>query len=132
MTCTVEDHDKCPTDAIPLDVGMITIMADTTNAGNDTGAPPCGGSVSGDLVYGVTPAQNGMLTATLDGNFSTLLYARNECPGKDGQNLQCSQQGQMPSTISMAVQSGKTVYVFVDGYGQNKQEGPFTLTLELK
>ena len=65
-TCTTEHPDDCPGTAVPLTIGqMFVINGDTTSANNTTGALPCGGTSSSDLVYAVTPAQNGMLTATV-------------------------------------------------------------------
>jgi len=110
---------------------MFVIQGDTTNATNDTGALPCGGGASHDVVYAVTPAQDGMLTATVTGNFAQLVYARIACPGMNGQNIACS-MGVMPATISFMVQAGQVVYVTVDGFGPGPQNGPFTLTLQLQ
>ena len=115
---------------MPLAVGTFVIQGDTTGVNNDTGMTPCGGSQSGELVYAVTPVQDGMLTATVQASFAALVYARSGCPGGN-QNLDCS-QGQMPASISFMVQGGQVVHVFVDGYGGNPEEGPFTLTLELQ
>jgi len=130
-TCKDEDPDNCPGPAVPLPVGTFVIKGDTSNATNDTGALPCGGSTSKDVVYAVTPAQSGMMTATVTANgFAALVYARTACPGTEGQNIACS-MGAMPATITFPVQGGQVVYVFVDGYGGGAQNGPFTLTLQL-
>jgi hypothetical protein len=104
-------------------------MDDTSNAANDTGQQPCGGSQSGELVYEITPEQSGTLTATLDGNYATLLYVRDACPGGNT-NLACDSQS--PAVISMAVTMGTAYYLFVDGFGGSPEEGPFTLTLALQ
>jgi len=131
-TCTNENPDVCPGPAVPLPVGMFVIQGDTTNANATAGGSPCGGVSSGDFVYAITPAQNGVLTATVTANgFNELVYARSSCPGINGQDIACS-MGAVPATISFPVQAGQVVYVFVDGYGGAGQQGPFTLTLELQ
>jgi cysteine-rich repeat protein len=131
-TCITEHPDDCPGTAVALPVGTFVINGDTKGANNTTGAVPCGGTSSGDFVYAVTPAQNGMLTATVNANiFAELVYARTACPGMNGQDIACS-GGAVPATISFAVQAGQVVYVFVDGYGGVGQQGPFTLTLQLQ
>jgi cysteine-rich repeat protein len=130
-TCTTENPDTCPGPAVPLAAGTFVIQDDSSGATNDTGQLPCGGSASGDFVYAVTPMQNGTLTATLDGQFGTKLYARAACPGMEGMNLACS-PSQTPAIMTLPVTAGKTIWVIVDGYGGNAQEGAFTLTLDLQ
>lgn len=129
--CTLEDPETCPGPSILLTQAGFTVMGDTQGASNDSGALPCGGSASGDLIYSVTPDQDGTLTATLTGNFSVLLYARAECPGMNNMDLACSGMS-MPASISIPVQKNKTVFLFVDGRGPQASEGPFTLTLALQ
>ncbi len=128
--CEIEDPDTCPGPTIPLTTAGLTIKGDTTGANNDAGQLPCGGGGSGDFVYQIMAAQDGTLTATLDGNFATHLYARDACPGNNN-NLACSMT-HMPATITLPVKAGTPVFLFVDGYGGQPEEGPFTLTLGLQ
>src|SRR5207249_1380501 len=102
-TCTTEHPDTCPGTAIPLALGTFVIKGDTTGAANDVGAQPCRGSASGDFIYAITPAQDGLLTATLTApNFTGLLYARDACPGNNNANIACNHA---PPTMSFMVQS---------------------------
>jgi cysteine-rich repeat protein len=130
-TCQNEDPDSCPGPSITLTSDGFTVMGDTTGASNDMGQTPCGGSQSGDFVYHITAAQDGTVTATLTGNFSTHLYARSQCPGNASSNLACSQT-HGPATIDVPVMAGDSFYLVVDGFGGQPEEGAFTLTLELK
>ncbi|MCC6555164.1 MAG: hypothetical protein IT372_19540 [Polyangiaceae bacterium] len=129
-TCAFEGGDTCPGPNVPLTPAGLELTGDTTGVANDTGQAPCGGGSSGDLVYVITPSQSGSMTATLDGPFSTLLYARSSCPGTNGDNLQCSPT-HSPAVLTMPVTADTPFYLFVDGYGVQPEEGPFTLTLEL-
>jgi hypothetical protein len=124
-----DDPDTCPGPSIPLTTAGLVLTGDTTGASNDAGQLPCGGSASGDFVYRVVPAQDGTLTATLAGSFLTLLYARNECPG-GGSDLACGMTHD-PAIITLNVQANQPIFLFVDGFGGQAAEGPFTLTLEL-
>jgi cysteine-rich repeat protein len=128
--CTQENPDTCPGPTIPLTTAGFVVMGDTTGAANDAGALPCGGAYTGDLVYEIFPSQDGTLTATLNGSFQTLLYARSACPGTANETIACSAMT-TPATITMQVTAGKSYFVFVDGYGLAAEEGPFTLMLEL-
>lgn len=129
--CKTEDPETCPGPTIMLTQAGFVIKGDTTGANNDSGALPCGGGASGDLIYSVTAAQAGTMTATLEGNFSVLLYARADCPGMNNVDLGCS-MGASPAVISLPLNQGDTVYLFVDGRGGQPEEGPFTLTLALQ
>jgi cysteine-rich repeat protein len=129
-TCTLENADACPGPSIMLTTAGFTVMGDTTGVNNDTGGAPCGGGNSGELVYQITPAQDGTMVATMDGMFSTHLYTRAECPGMNNNDIECSTV-HMPATITQQVTAGQAFYLFVDGYGLQAEEGPFTLTLQL-
>jgi cysteine-rich repeat protein len=128
--CATEHPDTCPGTAVTLTRAGLTITGDTTGADNTTGQLPCGGGNSGDLVYEITPEQDGAMAATLDGQFATLLYSRSQCPGDDGDDIECS-TWPGSATITMNVTAGDSFYLFVDGYGGQPEEGLFTLTLEL-
>jgi cysteine-rich repeat protein len=128
--CLTEHPDTCPGTAITLTTAGLTISDDTTGANNTTGQLPCGGGSSGDLIYEITPEQDGTVVATLEGQFATLLYARSACPGNNGSEIACdSTPG--AATITVDVTAGDPFYLFVDGFGGQAEEGPFTLTLEL-
>src|SRR5262249_42605607 len=129
-TCMIEGGDDCPGPTVQLTPAGIVLTGDTTGASDDTGQTPCGGGSSGDLVYAIMPSPSGIMTAPLDGPFSTLLYARDACPGSDNDNLECSDT-HMPSIMTLSVTAGTPYYLFVDGFGGQTEEGPFTLTLEL-
>ncbi len=129
--CKTEDPESCPGPTIMLTQAGFMVKGDTTGASNDSGALPCGGGASGDFIYSVTAAQGGTITATLEGNFSVLLYARAACPGMNNVDLGCS-MGASPAVISLPVNQGDTVYLFVDGRGGQPEEGPFTLSLALQ
>ena len=129
-TCTVEEPDTCPGPTVPLTGAGFVITGDTTGALNDAGETPCGGGQSGEWVYEITPDQDGIMTATLEGLFDTLLYTRSACPGNQASNLECGfMHG--PATLIMQVTAGEPFFLFVDGYGPMPEEGAFTLTLEL-
>ena len=129
-TCTDEDPDTCPGPSVPLTRDGFVITGDTTGASDDAGETPCGGGQSGEWVYEITPAQDGTLTATLEGMFDTLLYARSACPGNQAANLACGiTHG--PATLIMQVTAGEPFFLFVDGFGPQPEEGEFTLTLDL-
>ena len=72
------------------------------------------------------------MTASVDGQFTTLLYARSQCPGMDGNDLACSDPAVVPASISVPMTKGQTIYVIVDGRGGQPEEGQFTLTLDLQ
>jgi cysteine-rich repeat protein len=126
--CEREDPDACPGVPIVLTTAGLTITDSTSGADNNTGATPCGGANSGDMVYRITPATSGFARATLSGPFETLIYARLDCPGTEGVNLQCAAD---PAIIQGDVTAQMPFYVFVDGSGSRPEEGEFTLQLEL-
>ena len=99
--------------------------------GNCMGGPYPGGP---DLVYAVTPAQSGMLTAVLAPTYMNgWLHVATACPEQASGDIAC---GYSPTggniTITVAVTGGTAYYVVPDSYkGNGGNAGAFTLTLTL-
>jgi hypothetical protein len=86
-----------------------------------------------DLVYAVTPTASGMLTASLNANYTRpWLHVRTSCPGTPADEISC-EYGQNAGTLmapTVAVTGGSTYYVVADSW-QNGS-GTFTLTVTLQ
>ena len=126
--CEREDPDACPGVPILLTTAGLTITDDTSGADNNTGAPPCGGANSADVVYKITSATNGSVRLTLMGEFDALIYTRADCPGSEETNITCTAA---PASIEVDILAQMPLYVFIDGLGADPQQGKFTLQLEL-
>lgn len=119
--------DACPGTAIQISpYSPLQLAGIDTALATDGGEGTCGGDGSPDVVYQVTPAAGGRLTATLDAvsPFEGIVYARLTCdaPG--------SEKGCDAGAVTLPVKAGAPVFVIVDGEG-SKPTGKFSLSLSL-
>src|SRR5262249_52560691 len=96
------------------------------------GTGSCGGGTAND-VYSFTAAQAGTYvarTSNLGTNVDTLLFARRWCQ-LEGYELGCNDDDTNGDKVSMNLDAGETVYIFVDvsPYAQNAIPGTYTLTV---
>ena len=140
-TCQIEDPTTCPGTPISLVAGQMLTINDSTNNASDkfVGSPSIGNCnqsttwPGSDLVYAVTPATSGMLTASLTAAYSNnVVHVRPSCPGASQDDLDCHYglAGGVTDTIHVTVSAGVTYYVAADSW-QN-QSGSFKLTLQLQ
>jgi cysteine-rich repeat protein len=86
-----------------------------------------------DAVYQVTPPIDGLLTATVDGQFDAAIYARGVCVTSNvADQIGCVEKvdGGSPETITFPVLAGTTYYLFVDGPTAN-DHGVFELSVDV-
>jgi cysteine-rich repeat protein len=144
--CTLEPpaagSDTCP--GAPL---ALAPMGDGTYAGVITSATtsfvddfepksyPSGSGCSTynsgkDAVFAVTSPIDGMLEATVEGNFDTWIYARTACVDDESAytDLSCSakQDGNGPETIDVPISAGAPLWIIVDG-DLSSSQGTFAL-----
>jgi cysteine-rich repeat protein len=117
-------NDVCPGAALPLGGAPLhgvvtattaTLVGDYVSLGTATCAKIVGAR---DAVYSVTAPINGLLTATVDGEFDAAIYARSVCVTSNlVDQIGCVEKvdGGGPETISFPVIAGTTYYLFVDG-----------------
>lgn len=137
----VSPGSTCGT-AIPVTIGLgaLDVSGSTVNGGDHTaqGCP----SVAADRIYAVKATANGFLTGNLVRNqtsFDSVLYVGAACndaaanatllcnDSYDPQNQVFLNGGEV---VSIRVQQGQTVFLFVDGFGAN-DEGTYQLHLDL-
>ncbi|HVY46907.1 MAG TPA: hypothetical protein VHB21_13560, partial [Minicystis sp.] len=122
----------CPGTPLGVAFGADTSVAGDTSAGVDASADRCGGGGAREVVYEVTPAASGTLTATATGVGATdvVLYARaGDCAA--GVSLGCvdAASGGGQEVLALEAVAGTSLFLFVDaapGAG-----GPFSLDLHL-
>lgn len=139
-TCTLEHAEVCPGAAIHLALGEMVVIHDSTmNASDKFQDAPGGkgncfnGSYPGsDLIYAVTPAVAGTLTASLDAQFSKpYVHVRTQCPGDKKAEIACRySDGPGVNTVIISVSAGVPYFVAADSW--QSQAGDFTLTLKLQ
>lgn len=127
-------EDTCPGKAVsfyPAGSGETALVQGDTSADSGSTSGSCVGANQNDAVYAFTPTMNGTMNVVLqDPTFDGGLYARTTCTST-GTELACSDSGTQgqAEAITFSVLSGKTYYVFVDGYDNGMNDaGPFTLT----
>lgn len=129
--------DTCPGNAIAIDPGQtITAGGDTSIAGAQyKGTGTCAASGTKEIVYGVTPSADGMLTVTLTPEFDAQLYARSgSCTSSvTSTQLGCSDQPGAGAieTIAFAVVAATKYSVFADG-STAADAGPYTIAFDLQ
>jgi hypothetical protein len=125
--------DYCPGIAVAITpTNDVVLSGDTSVAtGSYKGTGTCSTSASTkDLVYAVTPTQNGTLTVTMSPTYDGQLYARSgSCT--TGAQIACSEVGGVgvSESISFAVVSSTKYSVFVDG--KNGSAGTYSITFHL-
>jgi cysteine-rich repeat protein len=126
-SCEVEGQaDVCPS-GVDIDLASPGIWIDGGNAGADPGNDSsCGGNSAGDVVYHVTPAQDGVLQVELTGDYDMVLAVRTAC-GSGGPPEDFCGTGMGPLTTSFPVVQGEDFHVLVSGFGG--AEGDFVLHL---
>jgi hypothetical protein len=127
--------DTCPGQPITVALGAdVTTAGDTSiAAANYKGSDACAVSASTkDIVYAVTPEDDGTLTVTMTPTFDANLYARDGSCTTSTNQLGCSESGGIGAveTMSFAVTHGNKVSVFADG--ANGSAGRFTITFHLE
>jgi cysteine-rich repeat protein len=134
-TAAAEDPEKCPGKAVALVAGKAQkLTGDTSKAKGDTaGGGACkSSSASKDLVYAVTVEEAGNLKVTLTGagSFDATLYVRTgDCEGTSAELCSEATGPGGAETVTVALESGETAWVFVDG--KQGSAGAFTLDLLL-
>jgi cysteine-rich repeat protein len=127
-TCMLEgDADMCPTGAtLPLNATGLWI-SDTTAGKNTNNDASCGGNSAGEMIFAITPAQNGVVTVTLTGDYAQMvLEVRDQCDD-NGANEDFCIFGNVQVQDTFTAVMDQTVWVFVGGRQGN--EGNFTLHL---
>ncbi len=120
-----QPNDTCE-DAIEVFDGSF-IEGTTVGSANDydSEACTCCGATGADVVYFVQLAAHEQVTATLDGDFDTVLYIATDCG--DIWNSCCAGDDIWGSgeSVTCCSDEGGTYYIIVDGY--DGQEGDFAL-----
>jgi cysteine-rich repeat protein len=126
--------DSCPGVPLSITPGQeVTLEGNTNDATSDyKGEGLCSASVSTkELVYGITPTQDGTLSLQLQPGFDGVLYARvGSCTA--GMQVGCADVGSNggAETITLNAVANTKYSVFVDGYSGSA--GNFTLTVALE
>jgi cysteine-rich repeat protein len=125
----------CPGAPLAVGMGSDTTVTGDTSVGTNENAGSCGGQFAPEIVYAVTPTEDGNLLVTMDGHgdpaSDPVLYAASDdC--LTGPILACSDNtfGGGAESIIFAVAAGTTYYVFADGY--DGTTGPYSLNLHLQ
>jgi cysteine-rich repeat protein len=156
--CALEPHgagDTCPGEPVALGLGTTIVQGTTYGYADDLASVPymsggCGYVNGGaDHVYAVTPAVDGILTATVgvlaDGVTSACadpyaalcwdaaVYVRAACADQASE-IACSDAGAFgPESVTVSVSAGVPVFVTVDGYdGEWWSAGGYYLALTLE
>lgn len=137
--CKVEQPGVCPGTTITLMKGeMITITDSTTDAddnfiGSRDNIGNCGNDdyKGKDMIYAVTPAVDGTLTAELDADYDrSFVRARPACPASKSEELACDYRWYAGTTsISLKVEAQTTYYIAADSW--DLRAGTFRLKLAL-
>lgn len=146
--------DTCPGQAVSVSPGTTQLVGangigNTTLGYSNESASTCTYAPGGpEKVYDLVPQMSGTLTVTVgrDANGITVtcdqditnpfcwdyvLYARSTC-NNPLTELDCSDIGVSPETISFPVTAGMHYFVFVDGFDdQYYSRGPFNLLMQL-
>jgi cysteine-rich repeat protein len=123
--------DACPGAPVGVAVGSpITVSSSTTGKGADYNQYCVGAGSAADVVYAVTPADDGVLALTLapSDDFDAALFVRSTCDDSNAL-LICRNASSSVETVRMPVLGGETYFVFVDARGE--AEGDFSLTFDL-
>lgn len=128
-----DEVDPCTApEPVALANGTMTIAGTTSGPSFHTSAG-CNGQ-SAEVVYQVTPAESGYMTAWLTNAgtaFDAILYVRSSC--NDQAELLCNDNeggnNRGGDLLSLPVQAGVPVFLFVDGF--MNQSGAFDLRLDL-
>jgi cysteine-rich repeat protein len=141
-SCQVEGPGTVCKTAIPvaLNLGTTTLNGTTVGGGSHAGSGNACISAGTDLVYAVTPASNGFITAALPRNatlYDSVLYVSTACSdiatntsllcadSQDPNNIGSLQGGEV---VSFYATANTTYYLFVDG---RSTAGTFQLTIDL-
>lgn len=142
--CTLEAvdpaSDACP--GAPLSLPLKedgtygrTITSSTVNlAGTLTTAlTGCKTAPANDAVYAVTPQVNGRLTATVRGDYDSMIFVRSSCAATGFTDLACasSVNGNGPETVTVPVVANTPLYLVVDG-ARAGANGMFQLDVVLR
>ena len=122
-------NDDCDT-AIPLVFGPDgkAVITGTNEYGLDQHKGLCPAAKSGgpDVVYEFTAATGANLSATIDGDFDSIMFVTTAKCGAEGVPLSCSATG----SLNIQTLAGGKYWLFVDG-AVEKEWGPFTLTVNV-
>lgn len=137
---TVPTDSTVTTDtSVPIDTGPGACAADifaegfgliasgsTVDVGNEQ-AGSCGGDRAPEVIVAWTaPMSETINIDTMGSDYDTMLYVRRgECTGMEAG---CDDDAIAPqSRVTVAVMAGETLYIFVDGFGDN--QGNFMLNI---
>jgi cysteine-rich repeat protein len=112
--------DDCPGVNIPISDfnDPYSVSGDTSAANADRqGTGLCASSATPEIVYRVTPPDNGKLVVAVDPSYDASVYIRSSCTSQASQ-LVCAEDG-LAGDLEVAqvnVVAGNTYYVFIDGW----------------
>ena len=102
-------------------------------AASQAGPDDCGGGAGPEVALRFQAPRQGLWSFDTGGSqngYDTVLYLRSDCRQQRSE-LECNDDagGRTTSRLELDLNAGQTVYVFVDGFGQN-DAGSWTLTIE--
>lgn len=125
--CKVESGQVCGSAAPAQEVNQ-----DTTEGGTAAFQGTCTGDLGAfERIYTITPPSNGMLDLVLSSATDQGLYVRTDC-GDINSEIGCADfnQAGVDEQLSVYVNGGEQLYIFVDGYASPEEAGPFTLKVK--
>jgi cysteine-rich repeat protein len=128
-----DDADVCPGVEIFVDSFELGEASGDTSTGFDDyiGEGLCAAGDGPDLVYAITPLEDGTMTVLVEADFDVVLYTLIDC-GDASSQLECADAtADEGSEIleDLPAYVGETLYVVVDGY--DLASGTFDLLVEL-
>ncbi|MBI5487846.1 MAG: hypothetical protein HY905_10980 [Deltaproteobacteria bacterium] len=126
--------DVAPLDAVCSDAPVLA-AGETTHArtsGQDRFQGPCGeGSRGPESVFSLRVRERSRVELSVEAEFDSVLYVRSDCVDP-GTTVDCNDDAgdSNHSLLDLELDPG-TYYVFVDGYGEGSESGPFTIRAEV-
>jgi hypothetical protein len=126
--------DVAPLDAACSDAPVLaageTVRGRT--AGSDRFQGPCGeGSRGPESIFSLRVRERSRVEISVEAEFDSVLYVRSDCVDP-GAAVDCNDDAgdANHSLLDLTLDPG-TYYVFVDGYGEGTESGPFTIRAEV-
>jgi hypothetical protein len=133
-TVRYELSDVGPLEAACSDAPILaageTVRGRTTGTGRFGAA--CGeGSLGPEIVYQLRVREASRVELSVEAEFDSVLYVRRDCVDP-GTVVDCNDDAgdSNHSALDLQLDPG-TYYVFIDGYGEGSESGPFTLRAEV-
>lgn len=115
---TTVPGDECPGNPLSINPGeTIPISGNTSVAeASRVGLGACASSLTPEIIYQVTPNDNGTLYAALDPSYDASLYVRSNCNSQASQ-LACSEMAGSGGLelVQVPASAGSKYWFFVDG-----------------